>query len=121
LREHLLQHETFTAAYMGWAGLKNGELLDVAGAGGFDVLITGDRTLPYEQNLSSPKLALKPMSQRSRMRLPVQSLDLSLQLMSGSSAKREAEGGGDVKQLRTSKRSKLIAAGWRRGGDSNPR
>ena len=33
LREHLLEYETFTAAYMGWAGLKNGELLDVAEAG----------------------------------------------------------------------------------------
>jgi len=42
LREHLLQHETFTAAYMGWAGLKNGQLLDVAEASAFDVLVTGD-------------------------------------------------------------------------------
>jgi hypothetical protein len=58
LREHLLQYETFTAAYMGWAGLKNGELLDVAQAGAFDVLITGDRTLYYEQNLSGRKIAL---------------------------------------------------------------
>jgi hypothetical protein len=61
LREHLLQHETFTAAYMGWAGLKNGELLDVADVGGFDVLVTGDRTLHYEQNLSGRKIALWPV------------------------------------------------------------
>lgn len=62
LREHLLQYETFTAAYMGWAGLKNGELLDVAEAGAFDVLVTGDRTLHYEQNLSGRKIALVSLS-----------------------------------------------------------
>jgi hypothetical protein len=62
LREHFLQYETFTAAYMGWAGLKNGKLLDVAEAGAFDVLVTGDRTLHYEQNLSGPKIALVSLS-----------------------------------------------------------
>jgi hypothetical protein len=61
LREHYLQCETFTAAYMGWAGLKNGELLDVAEDGAF-VLITGDRTLQYEQNLSGRKIALVSLS-----------------------------------------------------------
>jgi len=62
LREHILEYETFTAAYMGWAGLKNGELLDVAEAGAFDVLVTGDRTLHYEQNLSVRKIALVSLS-----------------------------------------------------------
>jgi len=59
LREHLLQHEAFTAA---WAGLKHGELPDVADAGGFDVLVTGDRKLHYEQNLSGRKIALVSLS-----------------------------------------------------------
>jgi hypothetical protein len=30
LRPDLRHHDTFTAAYLGWAGLKNGELLDAA-------------------------------------------------------------------------------------------
>ena len=30
---------------MGWAGLKNGELLKAAEGGGIDVLLTGDQTL----------------------------------------------------------------------------
>jgi hypothetical protein len=30
LRPYLQHHHTFTAAYLGWAGLKNGELLNVA-------------------------------------------------------------------------------------------
>ncbi len=36
LRPFLSHHETFTAAYMGWAGLTNGGLLDSAEKEGFD-------------------------------------------------------------------------------------
>jgi len=35
LRKHLQKHAVFTAAYMGWSGLKNGHLLNVAEAAGF--------------------------------------------------------------------------------------
>jgi len=62
LRHYLRQHETFTAAYLGWAGLKNDQLLDAAETGGYDVLVTGDRTLQYEQNLSGRKIALVSLS-----------------------------------------------------------
>ena len=51
LRNLLGQHEVVTVAYMGWAGLKNGELLRTAEDKGIDVLLTGDRTLDTEQNL----------------------------------------------------------------------
>jgi hypothetical protein len=37
---------------MGWASLKNGELLRAAEENGIDVLLTGDGTLSYEQNLT---------------------------------------------------------------------
>jgi hypothetical protein len=40
LRHHLGQHETMTVAYAGFAGYKNGQLLDAAEAAGFDVLVT---------------------------------------------------------------------------------
>jgi len=46
---------------MGWAGLKNGQLLNAAEAAGMDV-VTGDRTLIYEQNLSGRKIALVSLS-----------------------------------------------------------
>jgi hypothetical protein len=52
LRSHLGAHEVFTASYMGWEGFKNGRLLQAAEEGGFDVLVTGDKTLSYEQNLA---------------------------------------------------------------------
>jgi len=38
---------------MRWGGLKNGELLKVAEEAGFDVFVTGDRLLEYEQNVVS--------------------------------------------------------------------
>ena len=62
LRPFLRHHETFTAAYMGYAGLKNGKLLDTAEAAGFDVLVTGDKTLQYEQNMHGRKIALVSLS-----------------------------------------------------------
>jgi len=62
LRPFLSDHDTFTAAYMGWAGLKNGDLLGAAEAGGFDVLLTGDKTLHHEQNMEDRKIALLLLS-----------------------------------------------------------
>lgn len=51
LRLHLPGHEVFTSAYMGWAGVRNGDLLSRAAAAGFDVLLTLDAGIEYEQNL----------------------------------------------------------------------
>ena len=62
LRALLGRHEVVTAAYMGWAGLQNGELLDAAEEAGIDVLLTGDRTLNYEQNLTGRRLAIIALS-----------------------------------------------------------
>jgi hypothetical protein len=62
LRNHLGSHEVFTASYMGWDGLQNGNLIRVAEEDGFDVLLTGDQTLYYEQNLSGKRLAVIAMS-----------------------------------------------------------
>jgi hypothetical protein len=50
LKAELSEHEVRTAQEEGWAGLKNGELLRVA-AGQFDVLLTVDRNIAYQQNL----------------------------------------------------------------------
>jgi hypothetical protein len=50
LRRHLPGHEVFTVSYQGWDGLGNGKLLQAAEDATFDVLVTGDPTLRYEQN-----------------------------------------------------------------------
>ena len=43
LRNYLPGHECESAEYAGFAGLKNGELLDAAESAHFDVLLTVDR------------------------------------------------------------------------------
>ena len=62
LRQRLGTHEVFTASYMGWDGLKNGKLLEAAELGGFELLITGDQSLAYEQNLLGRRLAVIALS-----------------------------------------------------------
>lgn len=41
-----------------WDTLRNGELLDAAEAAGFDVLVTTDRNMQYQQNLMHRKIAI---------------------------------------------------------------
>ena len=43
---------------MGWHELENGDLLKAAEQGGFEVMVTGDKNLSYQQNLEGRKLAL---------------------------------------------------------------
>lgn len=45
--------EVRTVQQMGWAGSKNGELLLLAAASGFDALVTVDRGFEHEQNPDS--------------------------------------------------------------------
>jgi hypothetical protein len=62
LRRFLEGHEVVTGAYMGWACLKNGELIRTAEENGVEVLLTGDTTLGYEQNLTGCRLAIVALS-----------------------------------------------------------
>ena len=56
LRRILAGHQVRTAPEMGWARYANGQLLDEAEKAGFEALITGDRSLPYQQNLTGRTL-----------------------------------------------------------------
>lgn len=58
LRLELPGHDVFTVAFMEWGGIENGELLRVATAQAFDVLITNDHGIEYEQNVHSLPLAV---------------------------------------------------------------
>ncbi len=53
----LADHFVNTVPQMGWGGLKNGELLQNAQKE-FDVFITTDRSLPYQQDLQSFDLSV---------------------------------------------------------------
>jgi hypothetical protein len=59
LARHLIDHHTVTEARArGWEELENGKLLTEAEAAGFEVLVTTDRNLRYQQNLAGRKIAL---------------------------------------------------------------
>jgi predicted nuclease of predicted toxin-antitoxin system len=58
LRHEVAGHDCFTVAFLGWSGVENGELLARAAADGFDVLVTKDAKLEYEQNLTNLPIAV---------------------------------------------------------------
>lgn len=51
LRHHVSGHYAATVAFMGWLGKRNGELLSLMSANGFEVLLTIDQGLRHQQNL----------------------------------------------------------------------
>jgi predicted nuclease of predicted toxin-antitoxin system len=55
-------HTVMTTWFQGWSGLKNGALLDAAEEAGFDLFITADQELSYQQNLKGRKMALVVLS-----------------------------------------------------------
>jgi predicted nuclease of predicted toxin-antitoxin system len=57
LRRVLPGHFVQTAQDCGWAGIKNGELLLLAEQQ-FDVFLTSDKNLRYQQNLAERKIAI---------------------------------------------------------------
>jgi hypothetical protein len=58
LARELRDHEVRTVQSQGWAGVKNGELLALAAAAGFQVLLTADQNLEFQQNLARSPLAV---------------------------------------------------------------
>jgi hypothetical protein len=58
LRAFLLGHEIETAAQRRWDKLKNGELLKAAEEAGFDVFVTPDKNIRYQQNLALHEIAI---------------------------------------------------------------
>ena len=69
LRRHLHECTVATAFEQGWATLQNGELLQTAEHAGFDVLLTTDRNLRYQQNLTNRKIAIVVLSTTSWPRI----------------------------------------------------
>jgi len=58
LRNALVAAEVKTAFEMGWSKLENGFLIDSAEESGFDVFISTDKNLRYQQDLSARKIAI---------------------------------------------------------------
>lgn len=57
LKRELPGHDVMTVQERGWSSKKNGELLRLL-QGEFDVFLTGDQNLTYQQNLSNATVAV---------------------------------------------------------------
>lgn len=69
LRLALTAHVVETAYELGWAALQNGELISAAEAAGFEVLLTTDKNLKYQQNLAQRMIAIVVLSTTSWPRI----------------------------------------------------
>jgi hypothetical protein len=58
LSQQLQEFEVSHVGSEGWAGRRNGDLLRAMRIAGFDVLVTVDRTLVYQQNVASAGIAV---------------------------------------------------------------
>ena len=58
MRRHLPGHAVRTTEEHGWNRLTNGDLLKIAEAERFDMLVTADQNLAYQQNLKDRKISL---------------------------------------------------------------
>jgi len=64
----LVGHECRTAQQQGWGGIKNGRLLQLA-EGEFDLFITSDQNVRYQQNLAGRKIAILELSTNKLRRI----------------------------------------------------
>jgi hypothetical protein len=69
LRRAFTAHTVETAYEKDWATLENGELLTAAEQEGFEVLVTTDLNLKYQQNLKDRRIAVVVLSTPSWPRI----------------------------------------------------
>ena len=57
LRHHLTEFEVVTVQFQGWSGIQNGDLIALID-GRYDVFLTADQNLRYQQNLRNRSIAI---------------------------------------------------------------
>jgi len=62
VRNQLPGHEVASVQEMGWSGIVNGKLLALADEAAFDVLITGDLNIRYQNDLAARRIAIIAIS-----------------------------------------------------------
>jgi hypothetical protein len=82
LRSFLKGHLVRTAAQQGWDRLKNGDLLNAADSAAFDLLITTDRNMPYQQHLAGRRIAVMVLTSQQWPELRPH-VDLVIEALSG--------------------------------------
>lgn len=75
LRKYLTGHQVETAYERGWATMKNGDLL-AAAQSAFDLFLTTDKNLRYQQNIAGRTIAIAvlPTTQWPLLESQVESL-----------------------------------------------
>jgi predicted nuclease of predicted toxin-antitoxin system len=58
LKNHLTEFEVFRVSEMGWSGVKNGKLMTLCVENNFDILLTIDKNLIFQQNLEKYKVTI---------------------------------------------------------------
>jgi predicted nuclease of predicted toxin-antitoxin system len=58
IRKFLAGHEVITAYQQGWDKIANGELIALAEENGFDLFLTPDKNIAYQQNLTNRNIAI---------------------------------------------------------------
>jgi len=58
LKPYLPEYEVFTVSEMGWNGIKNGKLMGLCLENNFDILLTIDKNLMYQQNLNKYSITI---------------------------------------------------------------
>ena len=76
LRRHLAGHQVETAYEQGWSPLSNGELLAAAEQDGYQLLISTDQNLRYQQDLANRQLSIIVLLSTSWPRIQVRVSDI---------------------------------------------
>jgi len=58
LKNYLKEYEVFRVNELGWSGIKNGKLMTLCAENGFDILLTIDKILAFQQNLEKYNLTI---------------------------------------------------------------
>lgn len=69
LAKYLRRHEVTSADRLGWHRLANGALLDAAEQAGYDILVTCDQNIRYQQDFTGRKLSVVILSTNRWSRL----------------------------------------------------
>jgi hypothetical protein len=72
LRRSLSGHVIDTAFELGWSNLQNGDLLEAAERDGYEVLITTDQSLRYQQNLVPRRISILVLMSTDWRRIQLQ-------------------------------------------------
>ncbi|WP_133511754.1 hypothetical protein [Candidatus Thiosymbion oneisti] len=87
LRNSLIGCKVSTVFELGWERLRNGDLIRKAEKESFEILITTDKNLKYQQNLSNRKISILVLSTTSwaRIKLSVSKIQTAIENVTAGS------------------------------------